>query len=146
MSDLFFDARTPASGPSDVIGRPLPQFIVEFVAAAPDRFRVQAGDLRDPLEAAMPQTHGLARGDPAALLFIQPAQQQIELPMIFPFRMFTRLTGRTTTIVNRRWHRHRPAPSLKCLTAAYTTSPISRNRLWTGSGCLHGPALPAAPA
>jgi hypothetical protein len=136
MSDLFFDARTPASGPSDMVGRPIPQFVVEFVAASPDRFRVQAGDLRDSLESAMPQTLGLASGDPAALLFIQPAQQQIELPMIFPFRMFTRPTGRTTTFVNRRLRCHRPAPSLKYPTAAYTTSPISRNRLWTGSYSL----------
>ena len=110
-----------------MLGRPIPQFVVEFIAASPNRFRVQARDLRESLESAMPQTLGLASGDPAALLFIQPAQQQIELPMIFPFRMFTSPTGRTTTFVNRCLRCHRPAPSVKCPTAAYTTLPISRN-------------------
>lgn len=73
---------------------------------------MEAGDLCDPLEAPMPQTLGLSCGHPATLLLIQPAQQQIELPMIFPFRMFTRTASRTTAIVNRPWCAHRPTPFL----------------------------------
>jgi len=101
VSDLFFDARTPASGQPDKVDRSIPQLIAEFVAAPPDGFGMQAGDLRDPLEPPMPQTLGLAPGNPATLLLVQPTQQQIELPMIVPLRMLTRLTGLTTTFVNR---------------------------------------------
>jgi hypothetical protein len=68
-----------------MVRRPITQFVVEFVAAPPDRFRMQSGDLRDALEPTMPETRGLARSHPTTLLFVQPAQQQIELPMIFPF-------------------------------------------------------------
>ena len=88
------------------------QFVVEFVAATPDRFRMQAGDLGDPLESTMPEPHGLTRRHPATLLLVQAAQQQIELPMIVPFRVFTRQTVRTTTIVYRRYDRHRTTPFL----------------------------------
>lgn len=98
-------------------GRPTSQFVVEFVAATPDRLGVQAGNLGDPLEATVPQSLGLTRRHPATLLFVQPAQQQIELPMIRPHRVFTHLTRLTTTIVNRQWRRHRPTPSLECPTA-----------------------------
>ncbi len=84
-----------------MVGRPIAQVIVEFVSATPDRLRMEAGDRCDPLEAPMPQPLGLSCCHPAPLLLIQPAQQQIELPMIFSFRMFTRTAGRTTAIVNR---------------------------------------------
>src|SRR5207244_219495 len=85
---LFFGARTTAPRQSDMVGRSIAQVVVEFVSAPPDRFRMEAGDLGDPLETSMPQTHRLARCHPATLLFIQAAQQQIELPMIFLSRMF----------------------------------------------------------
>jgi hypothetical protein len=103
MWDLFFDARSPAAGQANVVGRPIAQFVLEFVAASPDGLRMQAGDLGDALEPAMSQTLGLAGRDPATLLFIQPTQQHIELPMIVPFPMVTRQTGRTTTIVDRQF-------------------------------------------
>jgi hypothetical protein len=84
-----------------MIGRSITQLVVEFIATAPDRFRMQASDLRDPLEATVSQPHRFSRSHPATLLLIQPAQQQIELPMIFPFRMLTGQTVRTATIVYR---------------------------------------------
>jgi hypothetical protein len=84
---------------------------------------MKAGDLCDALEAPMPQAHGLTCCNPAPLLLIQPAQQQIELPMIFPFRMFTRAASRTPAIVNRPWRAHCPTPSLECPTV-YTQSTI----------------------
>jgi hypothetical protein len=86
-----------------MVGWPIAQVVVEFVSAPPNRFRMEAGDLCNTLEAPMPQTHGLTCCHPAPLLFIQPAQQQIELPMIFPIRMFTRSASRTTAFVNRPW-------------------------------------------
>jgi hypothetical protein len=97
-----------------MVDRPTSQFVVEFVSAPPDRLRMEAGDLCDPLKAPIPQTLGLSSGHPATLLLIQPAQQQIELPMIFPFRMFTRAASRTTAIVNHHWYAHCPTPSLDC--------------------------------
>lgn len=95
-----------------MIGRPIAQVIVEFVSAPPDRFRMEAGDLGDPLEAPMPQTHRLACCHPATRLLIQPAQQQIELPMIFLSWMFARKTRCTTALVDRPWSAHRPTPFL----------------------------------
>src|ERR1035438_9032599 len=89
-------------------------------------------DPRKPLETTMPQTIGLACGHPTTLLLLQPTQHQIEMPMIFPFRMFTLPTGRAATFVNRQLRRHLPTPSLEW-TAAYTKRGISRNRSWTGS-------------
>ena len=74
MSDLFFGTRATAPGQSDAVGRPIPQFVFEFVPAPPNRFRMQAGDLRDPLETAIPQTQSLTRRHPATLLLVQPAQ------------------------------------------------------------------------
>jgi len=83
--------------------------IVEFVPTTPDRFRMKPGDLRDPLETAMSQTLRLARRHPATLLFVQPAQQQIELPMIFAVRMVTHPAIRTTALVHRPFRGHRPS-------------------------------------
>jgi hypothetical protein len=119
VSDLFFDARTPASRLTDMVGWPILQIVVEFIATAPDRFGMQAGDFRNPPDPAMSQTHGLASSQPAPLLFIQPAQQQIELLMIFPMRMLRHLTIRTPTLAGRMLSCHRSTPSLEW-TAAYT--------------------------
>src|ERR1022692_2274758 len=102
---------------------------------------MKARDLRKPLETTMPQTIGLACGHPTTLLLVQPAQHQIEMPMIFPFRMFTRPTGRAATFVNRQLRRHLPTPSLEW-TAVYTKRGISRNRSWSGSkGTTRAPTL-----
>ena len=84
-----------------MVGRPLTQFFVEFVTAPANRFRMQARDLRQQLQSTMSETLGLAARHPPALLLVQAAQQQIELPMIVSIRMIPRPTGRTTTIMNR---------------------------------------------
>ncbi|MBI3363102.1 MAG: hypothetical protein HY023_18525 [Chloroflexi bacterium] len=112
MSDLFFDARPPAPGESHMVGRPLTQFFVEFVTAPANRFRMQARDLREQFQSAMSETLGLAACHPPALLLIQAAQQQIELPMIVSIRMVTRPTGRTSTLVNRQFRCHHSASFL----------------------------------
>ena len=89
--DLFFDARTTSAGQSDLIDGSISQFVVEFVTAPPNRFRMEAGDLGDPLKTTMPQALGLSPRNPTTLLLVQPAQEKIELPMIFASRMFTSL-------------------------------------------------------
>ena len=53
---------------------------------------MQARDLGNPFDSAMPQTPSLAARHPAALLLVETAQQQIELPMIVSLRVRTRPT------------------------------------------------------
>jgi hypothetical protein len=105
---------------------------MEFVTAPPNGFGMEAGDLRNPLKTTVSQALGLSRRNPTTLLLIQPTQEQIELPMIFSFRMFTGATSRATTLVNHQFRAHCPTPSLECPTT-YTVLSISRNRSWTGS-------------
>ena len=93
-----------------MVGRPIAQFLAEFVAAPPNRFRMQARDLAHPFDSAMSQTPGLAARHPAALLLVQAAQQQIELPMIVSLRMLTRTTCRTATLMNEQFRCHRLPP------------------------------------
>jgi hypothetical protein len=88
------------------------QFVLEFVPATPNRFRMQAGNLRQALEAAVPQQHSLPCRHPTALLLVQAAKQKVELAMIVPCRLFTRLAGLTMTLVNRRWCAHGRTPFL----------------------------------
>jgi hypothetical protein len=91
--------------------------VVEFVSAASDRFGMKAGDFRDPLEAAVPQPRGFACGGPATLLFVQPAEQKIELPMIITFLMMPSLAIWATAFVDRSFRRrHCRTPSLECPT------------------------------
>ena len=66
---------------------------------------MEAGDLGDPLKTTMPQALGLSPRNPTTLLLVQPAQKQIELPMIFASRMFTSLAVRATTLVNQQLDR-----------------------------------------
>ncbi len=105
---VFFHARPTAPGQSHRVGGPISQVVVEFVWAPPNRSRMEAGYLCDALEAPLPPTHSLTCCQPAPLLLIQPAQQQLELPMIFPFRMFTRAASRATALGNRQCCAHRP--------------------------------------
>ena len=89
-----------------------PQAVAEFVTTAANGFGMQTGDFRHLLHAAIAALARLAARDPAALPFIQSAQQQIELPMILSIRMIPRPTRRTTTRVNRVFHDHNSAPYL----------------------------------
>jgi hypothetical protein len=61
---------------------------------------VKAGDFGHPLETAVPRAHGLAARDPAALLLVRPAGQQVEMPMIVPVRVLARATGGALALVN----------------------------------------------
>jgi len=88
------------------------QLAVEFVAAASNGFGIKAGDFRQQFQAAMSATTRLAGRDPAALLFVQSAEQHIELTMIPSFLMITRPTRRTTTLVNHTFRDHNAPPFL----------------------------------
>ena len=110
--DLFFDARASSPWDSDTVGGPTLQLGLEFVPAAPNRFRMKARDLCDALEATVSQEHGLTRRHPAALLLVQAAEQQVELAMILQCRMLSRPAGATIALVNPRWCSHGPTPFL----------------------------------
>ena len=71
---------------------------------------MQARDLGNPCDSAMSQTPGLAARHPAALLFVEATQQQVELPMIGSLRRVTRLTCRTATLMNEQFRCHRLPP------------------------------------
>lgn len=72
------------------------QAVVEFVAPPTYRFRMQARDCRDLLDPTVPEPCGLAARHPPTLLLIQPAEQHVELSMIFPLRMVASLTRNHT--------------------------------------------------
>lgn len=107
---VFFGARASSPWESDAVDGPTLQFVLEFVPATPNRFRMETGNLRQALEATVPQQHSLTRRDPAALLLVHAAKQKVELAMIFPCRMLTRLAGPTIALVNRRWCAHSRTP------------------------------------
>jgi len=86
---------------------------MEFVAATPDGLGMKAGDLGDALESAVPPTLGFASGDPATLLLIQSAEQQVELPMIVAEWMVPGAAVSTTAIVNGHRCGHIGSPSLE---------------------------------
>jgi hypothetical protein len=58
---------------------------------------MQACDFRDLLDPTVAEPRGLPPRDPPPLLLIQPAEQNIELSMIFPVRMVACLTRHATT-------------------------------------------------
>ena len=61
---------------------------------------MQTRNLRDELDPAMADPRGLTARDPPPLLLIQPAEQHVELSMIFPLRMVAHSARGATTLVN----------------------------------------------
>jgi len=88
---LHLPRRTPASGGADALGRALGQSGREFPPTAPNGPSVQAGDLRQPRFAAAAKALGFERDEPAALLLIQAADQQIDA--LVKGAIHVRLTG-----------------------------------------------------
>jgi hypothetical protein len=60
---------------------------LELATAAPDGMGAQARDLGKPLGATPADPHRLKRDQPPALLFIEPAGEQVDLPMKHAVRM-----------------------------------------------------------
>jgi hypothetical protein len=112
VRDLFFHARTPAPGEPHAVDWPADEIPVEFIATDANGFGVQAGDFGNPFNATMPTPLRFASGDPTSLLFIQAAENQIEIPMVLSFWMIASPTCRTSAFVNRTFLRHHRPPSL----------------------------------
>jgi hypothetical protein len=110
--DLFFDARTSATGKSHAVGRAARQIPFEFIATDANGFRVQPRNLGHLLDAAMPAPPGFASSNPASLLFVQTAENQIEVAMVLLLRMIASLTCRTRALPNRTFRCHYRSPSL----------------------------------
>jgi hypothetical protein len=109
VSGLFFDARTSGPRQPNMFGGATLQLVAQFVPAPANRFRMQTGNLRHLLQATMSATHRFARRNPAALLFIQPAEKHIELPMILPIPMIPSTARRTPALKNHTFHDHPPS-------------------------------------
>jgi len=75
---LFFNPWLSAPGRPDARLR---SGLSQFASATRNRVPIQAGDLSDALVTAMPQPLGFETGIQPALLFIERAQKEIELPM-----------------------------------------------------------------
>jgi hypothetical protein len=61
---------------------------------------MQTRDFRDLLDPTVTEPRGLTARHPTTLLLNQPAEQHIQLSMIFPLRMVAQPTRRATTRVN----------------------------------------------
>jgi len=85
--DLFFGTWPTCAGQSDVLFRSLRKLPGQFFSSPLDRLCVQARDLGEQPISPSANAGGLHRYIPAALLFIQSAQQQIHLPMQLLIRM-----------------------------------------------------------
>lgn len=60
---------------------------------------MQARDFGDLLDPTVAKQRRLTTRNPTTLLLIQPAEQDVELPMIFPSRMVASPTRCATTLV-----------------------------------------------
>jgi len=68
----------------------------QFFTSTPDRLFVEASDLGKEEVTAMADAVGLKGDIPAALLFVQAAEQQIDLLMVCPFGVLASLATRRT--------------------------------------------------
>lgn len=110
--DLFFDARTTATGESYAIRGTSLKILFQFIATDANGLGMQSCDFSNLPDAAMPSPSGFAACNPTPLLFVQATEDQIEKSMILFFRMITRLTCRASTLPNRAFLRHHSPPSL----------------------------------
>jgi hypothetical protein len=78
---VFFDERTPAAGESDPVGGAILERLGQLLPTPPDGVDVQPGEEGDEPIAAVPELVTLDGGVPAALLLIEPTEQQVHLAM-----------------------------------------------------------------
>jgi hypothetical protein len=64
-----------------MVGGPPAQVVVEFFTSAADGIDVQAGDEGQQRIAAVSDLLGLQGGEPASLLLVEAAQEQVHVPM-----------------------------------------------------------------
>jgi hypothetical protein len=87
--------------------------VVQFLATTPNRLDAQPADGCHKPIAAMSDLLGLQCHDPAALLLVQAAQQEIELMVQLPIRVILGLqTNGALALINILF-RHGLPPSLK---------------------------------
>jgi len=110
--DLFFHAWPSTTRKSHAVGRATDEILFEFITTDANGFRVQPRNFGNLLDAAMPAPPGFAAGNPASLLFVQTAENQMEIAMILLLWMITSLTCCTRTVPNRKFPCHRRPPSL----------------------------------
>src|SRR6266849_7667101 len=77
----FFYGRASGAGPAHAIGGSILQAGIQFFTAAANGIDVQAGDAGDDRVAAIADLLGLKARDPAALLFVEPLEEQVHLFM-----------------------------------------------------------------
>jgi hypothetical protein len=98
----FFYRRPSCTRVANPIGGPAVEIRIQFLAATANGIDVQPGDERDPGVAAMANFLGFEGGHPAALLFIESVQQEIELVMQLAVGVVLAAgTGGTLTAMNR---------------------------------------------
>ena len=74
---------------------------IKFFAAAADRIGVEAGDLSEPRIAAVADLLGLQGSEPAALLFVEAAENEVRVAVEQAFGMIViRDAGGTLAFVN----------------------------------------------
>src|SRR3954471_18243535 len=82
--ELFFEGGSAAAGEAYPVGRAVVQRGGQFFPAPADGVDVQAGDAGDEPVPAVAELGRLDSGVPAALLLIEPTEQQVHLPVEFP--------------------------------------------------------------
>ena len=80
-SILPFTRGAPAASAADALRRALGTAGRQFALATRNGVAVQPGDLGEPLHAATALAGRLKRGEPAALLLIETAEQKVDLPV-----------------------------------------------------------------
>ena len=84
---LDLSGGTATTGDAHALGGALNKPGLELATAAPDGMGAQARDLGKPLSATPADPHRLKRDKPPALLFVEPAGKQVDLPMKHAVRM-----------------------------------------------------------
>jgi hypothetical protein len=85
--DLFFEARSATAGQAYAVTWPILQRGSQFGASTPDRLGVESRDLGDQAVTAVADAVGFEGGIPAALLFVETAEQEVDLGMERPVGM-----------------------------------------------------------
>ena len=111
IPDLFFDAGPPPAGAAHPVGRLLHQARGQLGPPAADRLLVEASDLGHQVLAARPEALGLEGDVPAPLSLIQPAEEDVHLPMALAVRLRPGLLADSTLALPNLGTRHAGLPS-----------------------------------
>jgi hypothetical protein len=94
--------RPPRTGVADAVGRPAVEPGIEFLAAAADGIDGEAGEEGEQGVAAGADLLGLQGSEPAALLLVEAAHDEVEVGMPLPVGMIpAALTAGALALMNR---------------------------------------------